>query len=44
MKQIVMAPCQPINCRRETFAESVAMAREKESGCTLIWARERTKA
>ena len=29
MRQIVMAPCQPINCRRETFAETVAMAREK---------------
>ena len=29
MKQIVMAPCQPINCRRDTFAETVAMAREK---------------
>ena len=24
-----MAPCQPINCRRDTFAETVAMAREK---------------
>ena len=44
MKQIVMAPCQPINCRRDTFAETVAMAGKRESGCTPIWARERTKA
>lgn len=29
MKQIVMAPCQPINCRQDTFAETVVMAREK---------------
>lgn len=30
MSQIVMAPCQPINCRPETFIETVAMAREKK--------------
>ncbi|MBI9104676.1 MAG: amidohydrolase family protein [Spirochaetales bacterium] len=29
MKQIVVAPCQPINCHRETFAESLNFAREK---------------
>lgn len=29
MRQIVMAPCQPINCRQDTFTETVAMAREK---------------
>lgn len=29
MSQIVMAPCQPINCRRETFKETVTMARQK---------------
>ncbi|MDR1778985.1 MAG: amidohydrolase family protein [Clostridiales Family XIII bacterium] len=26
--QIVMAPCQPINCYRDTFTETVRMARE----------------
>lgn len=29
MRQIVIAPCQPINCRKETFVESLALAREK---------------
>lgn len=29
MSQIVMAPCQPINCRQDTFQETVAMARAK---------------
>jgi len=29
MRQIVVSPCQPINCRRETFVESVALARSK---------------
>ncbi len=29
MSQIVMAPCQPINCYPETFTETVAFAREK---------------
>jgi hydroxyatrazine ethylaminohydrolase len=29
MRQIVIAPCQPVNCRRETFVESLALAREK---------------
>ena len=29
MRQIVMAPCQPINCYEETFRETVVMAREK---------------
>lgn len=29
MSQIVMAPCQPINCYRDTFVETVRMAREK---------------
>lgn len=27
MRQIVVAPCQPVNCRRETFVESLALAR-----------------
>lgn len=27
MRQIVIAPCQPINCRRETFIEALALAR-----------------
>lgn len=30
MKQIVVAPCQPINSHKETFTESVAFAREKK--------------
>lgn len=29
MSQIVMAPCQPINCFPETFTETIAMARSK---------------
>ncbi|MBT4269514.1 MAG: amidohydrolase family protein [Deltaproteobacteria bacterium] len=29
MRQIVISPCQPINCRKETFVESLALAREK---------------
>ena len=29
MRQIVVSPCQPINCRRETFVESLAFARSK---------------
>ncbi len=29
MRQIVVAPCQPINCRRETFQESLALARSR---------------
>jgi hydroxyatrazine ethylaminohydrolase len=29
MKQVVVAPCQPVNCYRETFTESIALARDK---------------
>jgi hydroxydechloroatrazine ethylaminohydrolase len=29
MRQIVVSPCQPINCRPETFTESLAFARSK---------------
>lgn len=29
MSQIVIAPCQPINCQKETFTESVKMARSR---------------
>ncbi|MBB4293989.1 hydroxyatrazine ethylaminohydrolase [Rhizobium leguminosarum] len=28
MRQVVVAPCQPVNCYRETFVESVALARD----------------
>lgn len=28
MRQVAVAPCQPINCYRETFVESVALARD----------------
>jgi len=28
MSQIVMAPCQPINCYKETFTETIKMARK----------------
>ena len=31
MRQIVIAPCQPINSYRETYVESVALARGKSS-------------
>ncbi len=27
MAQVVVAPCQPVNCHRDTFVESVALAR-----------------
>ena len=29
MRQIVVAPCQPINCYKETFVESISLARDK---------------
>ena len=29
MRQIVLAPCQPINSYKETFTETIALAREK---------------
>ncbi len=29
MRQIVVAPCQPVNCFKETFVESLALARDK---------------
>ncbi|QDY71071.1 amidohydrolase [Qingshengfaniella alkalisoli] len=29
MAQVAVAPCQPVNCYRETFVESVALARDK---------------
>ncbi len=29
MRQVVIAPCQPVNCYRETFVESVRLARDK---------------
>ncbi len=29
MRQIVVSPCQPINCLKETFSESVKLARSK---------------
>jgi len=30
MRQVAVAPCQPVNCYRETFTESVALARDKQ--------------
>ena len=29
MSQIIISPCQPVNCYKETFVESVALARDK---------------
>lgn len=29
MQQIVVAPCQPVNCYKETFVESLSLARKK---------------
>ena len=29
MRQVSVAPCQPVNCYRETFEQSVALARDK---------------
>ena len=29
MTDVVVSPCQPINCRRETFVESLAFARDR---------------
>jgi hydroxyatrazine ethylaminohydrolase len=29
MRQVVVAPCQPVNCYRETFVESVSLARDR---------------
>ena len=33
MKQIVIAPCQPVNCYEDTFIQSVKLA--KETGARL---------
>ncbi len=30
MSQIVISPCQPVNCYKETFVESAALARSKD--------------
>jgi hydroxydechloroatrazine ethylaminohydrolase len=30
MRQVVVSPCQPVNCYRETFVESVALARDRK--------------
>ena len=29
MAQVAVAPCQPVNCYRDTFVESVRLARDK---------------
>ena len=29
LRQVVIAPCQPVNCYRDTFVESVRLARDK---------------
>lgn len=29
MRQVAVAPCQPVNCHKETFVESVRLARDK---------------
>ena len=29
MRQVAVAPCQPVNCYRETFVEAAALARDK---------------
>lgn len=29
MRQVAVAPCQPVNCYRETFVESVSLARDR---------------
>ena len=29
MRQVVVSPCQPVNCYKETFTESVKLARDK---------------
>lgn len=30
MRQVVVAPCQPVNCYRDTFVQSVKLARDKK--------------
>ncbi len=30
MRQIVVAPCQPVNCYRDTFVESIRLARDRK--------------
>jgi len=30
MRQVAIAPCQPVNCYKETFTESIALARDKK--------------
>jgi len=34
MRQVIVAPCQPVNCYRETFVESAALARDR--GVTIM--------
>ena len=29
MRQVAVAPCQPVNCYQETFSEAIALARDK---------------
>ncbi|MEM6890657.1 MAG: amidohydrolase [Pseudomonadota bacterium] len=29
MRQVVVAPCQPVNCYKDTFIQSIALARDK---------------
>lgn len=30
MRQVAIAPCQPVNCRKETFVEAIRLARDKK--------------
>lgn len=44
MRQIVLAPCQPINCTEDTFLETIRLPAAPVSICTPICARGKTAA
>ena len=41
MSQIVVSPCQPINCYKDTFVESVKLARDKRGSPSHTFRRRR---
>ena len=44
MRQVVVAPCQPVNCYRETFVESVALARDRGVRCIPMSAKAKARS
>ena len=42
-RQIVVAPCQPMNCYKDTFVESIKLARSENVHLHTIWEKAKTK-